>query len=607
MYINEIQKPFPQRNQEVIKSYMSLQEALKDTRVQLDNIEKEIKTLDERKSPYMSAEVKIPEFGIVDIPNADQLKMIPVVKSDDDISIKDLFELICSVGKRMGLSEEGYKYAITSRLKGKRAKAWISYQKLPLRQAITSLIALFDRQDSSIKYALKIKNFAMHKSEDLLNSIQRLLKYVDKCHPTKSEEVLKVLRTETLMLKLDKLLSSRAQREVFRLSEKKLQGGEDISEKELIDNIYTEHMFDQRAGSERSYLEVHSIQPNSQGYDSDNNYHHLSDDDSNSDFEINAIESKRSADDAKFENSDRKQARLDDGQRRMLTARRSTPHDNRPNATINDTVNSSVNKPRFIGNSDAPHIRINNPNPNNRWSNRPRPQSGRFQSNDRTLPNNVPRQSFRELLHSRNAPLQQQQQNRNDNGRFNGRFENGRFGSRNQSFGNNFEREKPQWNDFNLRFGRPQNTYSGPSSARQRVSSWPGQRSNSWSNQRPSPYSRPDYRSSNFTPLGSSRGQSFNSRSPYDRFRQNQQSQFNPNRSGVNPDGSYRTRFNNGLRQNLSVRTNPPEIYQQISMGKPSVNSLCMKCPREEKAHAEADCPRAGQVFRNNNRLNSWR
>ena len=599
MFLLELRKPVDQRNNDIIENHNILQAAIRESRDQLLKVQKELQALEDKKSPYVT-EIKVPKFGKNDLPQTDILKMLPIVKNDDDISLRNLYDLIVKYGTKMQLSEDGYKYAITSRLKGKRAKAWLALQKYPLKEAITSLISMFDKQDSSFKYATKIQQFKKLAKEDVNNSITRLIKYCNKAHPTKSEEVLKVLRCEIIMQKLDKLLSPRAIREIFRISEKKAQLGEELSEKELIDTIITEDMFDQRSEG-RSFVELHNMSKRHKiEYDSDQEYRRLSD--SDSDFEINAIEHKRGPIDDGTPSTYQKQAKTDSNpeiHRKFLNARRSSSNpEGRIRSASGTQIRTDQNgqrpyqeqgrRPIMVGKDNNPYIKVNSPNPNNKWHQKFANRTDRSQGQSNASTNRFisePRRNLREFLSSRNAPLAYKD-NRNEGQNFQNRGQNS--SQDNRRFWQNRENQNTN-----------QRQMQGFQQQRTRHNSWPNQARNRYNSQN---------QGANFVPLGTNR---YNNRAPFqneNRPYQNESRYQNGNRMYQNSDrfGNQSNRFQpnrgyqNDLKHNMQVNTNPPSIFQQISMGRPAANALCLRCPKDQTAHSQAQCPRnrGNQDFR---------
>ena len=511
-YENEILKPPQEQNKNLISSHLTLKSTLDLQKSRLLDLEKQLKELVARKSPYLINEIKMPKYGTKDFFDPDHIKMFPVVSGDDDISIKNLFELLSEWGEGIGLSEKGIKHALFSRLRGKRAKAWLTYNKLPLKEAVTNLILLFDKIESKHKHSTDIENFKPEVGEDIQNSVQRLLQYINKyLEYIKDNKERKILRKEYLKSKLSVLLSPRAYREVFRAITLKDQIGEEVSEKELLSLIHTESMFDQRTKEDKSYnINLNNIKLESEeGEEGEEGEEDT--------FELSAIEHKRPSMGDTFSRQPKIQKHND---RKILVPNRK--HDgSKPN-------------PIIIGRNSTPYVTVNNPtmskyhprNPSNQSSS-PTNSFHQRNSNDRV----------KEFIHSRNSPLirdsrgnqQYSNQYRNfDDNRYSKSFENFRTNNR------------QRWNSY------PSNDYKNS-------------------------YPSNDYIT----------GPRFNN--------------------------SYRNRNsykqNNGLRHNLQVRTNPPAIFQQISMDE--LNSLCVNCPKDLGNHKVSDCPKLeGQVFRRASRIN---
>ena len=386
------QKPEKDRDNELIASHLSLKSSLADQEIRLKELENKIKEIAQRKSPYCVSDISMPKLGNIETFDADAIKMFPVVGSDEDIPIKDLFDMLSEWAEDIGLSEKALKRAIFGRLRGQRAKAWLSYQKQPLKEAITSLSLLFDKNDNPLKYATEIKNFSKDPNEDIQNSVERLIRAINKYLENRSDHDKKVLRFEYLKEKLDKLLSPRAQGEVFKYIESKRQVGEEVTERELVSLIYKEDMFDQRSEANQSFVKLQNINVESSSQNS--NYFEEDVDDLcdrfNESLEINAVEHKRPfssiSNDSRPDSRNFKQIRPNE--RRMISPVRRQGGSN----------------PIVVGNQGQPLIRVGNPNPNNRWHNK-----SSHNSNSRLSQNNQqPSDNFRNL-YARNAPLQQQQ------------------------------------------------------------------------------------------------------------------------------------------------------------------------------------------------------
>ena len=425
------QKPEKDRDDELIASHLALKSSLDDQKIRLKELENKIKEIAKRKSPYCVSDISMPKLGNIETFDADAIKMFPIVGSDEDISIKDLFDMLSEWAEDIGLSEKALKRAIFGRLRGQRAKAWLSYQKQPLKEAITSLSLLFGKNDSPLKYATEIKTFSKGPNEDIQNSVERLIRAINKYLENRSDHDKKVLRFEYLKEKLDKLLSPRAQGEVFKYIESKRQVGEEVTERELVSLIYKEDMFDQRSEANQNFVKLQNINVESTTEDFDDEINDLCD--RYATFEINAAEHKRPFSSISHDNSpdsrNFKQARPNE--RRMISPVRRQGGSN----------------PIVIGNQGQPLVRVGNPNPNNRWHNKSRQNSnGRFsQSNQQGS------QDFRNL-HSRNAPLQQQdfrpQTRYNRNADSDRRFQSNDY-SRPQYQNSGFNRPQYQNNGYN--------------------------------------------------------------------------------------------------------------------------------------------------------------
>ena len=436
-YFKEISKVSQEQDKDFINGHISLKETVSELEMKLIEIKENIEGLVNRKSPYSYGDIKMPKFGKKDSFQTESVKLFPIVSSDEDISIKDLFTCMSEWSENEGLSESALKRAIFSRLRGPRAKSWITYQKQPIKEAITSMIMLYDKHDSPMKYSNLIKDFKKLPNEDIQNSVGRLIHATNKYLEFRPSSEQKVIRREILISKLGILLSARGYSEVFRKLEETKQLGCDLSEKELLSLIYTEDMFDKRSNMD-NYLQI-------------NNINREDAEDLCEDLELSAIEHKRKPGDPLdtpiFRRPDFKQAKTT-----------SEPSLYRPIITPKRTIpNYSSNKPIMVGRDNRSYVKIGNPNPNNKWHNRENYRESnhhRYGYDDRKA-----------FISSRNAPLVQQNprlgqdrrynneefRRHNNQGHGNYRYDNQRFDSekyRNQRYnGQRYDRDyyyKPQ-------------------------------------------------------------------------------------------------------------------------------------------------------------------
>ena len=495
-YSKEILKPVQEQNKHLIESHLTLSKTLENQKTRLLELEKQIKELISRKSPYLLNEISMPKFGTKDYFDPDHIKMFPVVSSDDDISIKSLFELLSEWGENIGLSEQGLKHAIFTRLRGKRAKAWLTYKKLSLREAIQNLICQFDKIESRQSHKDKINNFKVEIGEDIQNSTQRLLSSINKyLEYVRDEKEKLILRKELIKDKLNVLLSPRAYREVFRVIELRNQCGSEIGEKELLSLIHTESMFDQRTKEDQSYVQLNNI----------SSIEHDTVDDSSNDssYEINAIEHKRTFNESLDNKMSHKIPKMND--RKILVPSRK-----------HDSSNPSPISPIAIGRNNIPYVTVNKPNPMNRF------HAKNFGSDNSTVrPQNENR--FRDIIRERNAPLRYDIQPSKERS----------YGGVDQNYGYpRYNRNREDYNQFRRR------------------NSYPGNRQQYSDN--------------------------------------NTQLRYNNYRQGKN-------NLPSGLKHNLQVRSNPPSIFQQITVDE--LNAICIECPKDAGEHTVSQCQRT-QVFR---------
>ena len=524
---NALEKAIQENNIEFIRGHKSLRDSIENQKKRLKQLTTKIKDLVSKKSPYFPSEIKMPRLGKKDSFNAEQIKLFPTVGSNEDISIKDLFLVLSEWAENEGLSEKGLKRAIFCRLRGGRAKSWLRYKDLPLKDAILSMINLHDRSESVMKYASQIKSFARQSGEDIQNSVERLLVSINKYLENKTVEEQKILRKEILISKLSGLLSQRGYLELERKMEEKRQIGSELSEKEILSLVYTEHIFDQRSNDQKSYLQINNVEKLESREENpiDDITQQLSE------LELNAIEHKRRIDSYKgHEGHDFKQAKTAtnprlDSDRKILSASRqygTTPNSNSEN--ISRIGNNRNSKPIMVGRDGQGYVKVGNPNPNNKWHNR----NTRDSYDHSRIQDQFRNQDRKEFIRSRNSPLLQNSlDDNNQRYRFEGRYD--------RNTQNNF---------------RSDNQFS-----RQRRNSYP----NNPNVRNQGNYGYRDLRRNNFG-----------------------------NR------GSY-TSNGGGLRHNMQIKSNPPAIFQQISIDE--LNSICLKCPRDGKSHNLAQCPQV-QVFR---------
>ena len=376
----QLEKPERNRDDALIAAHLSLKSSLEEQEIRLKKLGSEIVDLAKRKSPYYVSEITMPKLGTKDTFDHEAVKMFPIVASDDDISIKDLFEWLSSWAEDIGLSEKALKRVIFSRLRGQRQRAWLTYQKQPLKEAITSLSLLFDKNETPQNVLQEIKQFSKGINEDIQNSCQRLIRHIDKYLENRTDHDRSILRREYLLDKLDKLLSPRALREVFRIIEQKQQLGETMSEQDLLSSIYKEDMFDKRIEASQNGIRLNNVSGEIDiPYDSFEDHDSLSD---FNDLEINAAEHKRKFEE---ENTSFKHARTDE-RRKLSPVRR-----------------QGGSAPIVIGAQGKPLIRVGNPNPNNKWHNRTSNSYGRPNQAPYTRPN-------QNYDRPRQLPFQQQQQ-----------------------------------------------------------------------------------------------------------------------------------------------------------------------------------------------------
>ena len=441
-YLEEICKKV--QDKDFIKGHISLKDTVLELESRLTDLKVKIESLLSKKSPYSYGDIKMPKFGKKDSFQTESVKLFPIVSSDEDISIKDLFSCVSEWAENEGLSEAALKRAIFSRLRGPRAKSWITYQKQPIKEAITSMIMLYDKHDSPMKYSNLIKDFKKLPNEDIQNSIGRLCHAIDKYLEFRPSSEQKVIRREILLSKLSHLLSPRGYSEVFRKLEETKQLGSELSEKEILSLIYTEDMFDKRSNMD-SYLQINNINKDNDNLGS------LCDEFES--LELSAIEHKRKPGDALdtpiFRNRpDFKQAKTTSEPslyRKVLEAKRNIP-------------NYSNNKPIMVGRDNRSYVKIGNPNPHNRWHNR-----------DNYEQSNYPRYNDRkEFISSRNAPLQVQENTRyrSNDAEFNRYDQRNKFNN-SSSYNNRSERQRTfsYPNNFRSNYSsnyRPQRNSYGP-------------------------------------------------------------------------------------------------------------------------------------------------
>ena len=353
-------------------------------------------------------DVQLPKFGTKDNFSYESLKMFPCVGNDEDISIKDLYNLLKDWAQDEGLSEQGLKRALLCRLRGARAKSWLRYQKYPLRDAITSMICLYDRQESIIKYSNIIKTFSRRAGEDIQQSVERLLSAINKYLESRSPDEAKIIRKEILISKLPILLSSRGYQELERKMEEKRQIGVELDEKSIIQFIYTENIFDQR-NADKTYLQLNNVE--------DDKINSLSDDFSRLSLDLNAIEHKRSigphGNIHDFKQAKTKQNPRLDSERKILSATRQFE----PTASAyggNDSkfINDRENRPILVGRDNKPYVKVGRPNSENIWSSRLKDRNQGYNQqfnkmgNQPIRPNfDQSRQNRSDFIASRNAPL----------------------------------------------------------------------------------------------------------------------------------------------------------------------------------------------------------
>ena len=221
-YKNEVKKEKDKQDIEVLQQYRLLETEVKTLTTQLDEIEKKIKKMMDTPSPFAIQNIKMPKVGTEDTYNHKKLDCVPY--SDEKTSVREVWNFLVEIGEDLKLSETGFKRAMWSRLTTEQRESFDSYKEKPLKEAINSLISHFDNPLKSYHYHDLINNFTRKETENITNSIYRLLSYVDKAFRNQSMEKeedkdLQVLRIRTLE---DKLRGMCRTKEMYTSITKKL-------------------------------------------------------------------------------------------------------------------------------------------------------------------------------------------------------------------------------------------------------------------------------------------------------------------------------------------------------------------------------------------------
>ena len=262
-YQNEIKKEKKDQDKDVVRRYQSLETEVKTLTKNLDDIEKKIMKMLDTPSPFSIRNIKMPKLGTEDTYNHKDLEILPY--SDEKTSVREVWNFLVEVGEDLKLSEKGFKRALWSRLTSEQRDSFDTYKEQPLKEAIQSLINHYDNPMKTYHYVDLITNFKRKQSENITNSIYRLLSYVEKAfrNPLKKkneDEDLKVLRIRTLE---DKLRGMCGTQEMFKGITKKLdkirEQNKTPTVTDIIQAAQLEEEIHERSEMDKLSLELNNI------------------------------------------------------------------------------------------------------------------------------------------------------------------------------------------------------------------------------------------------------------------------------------------------------------------------------------------------------------
>ena len=168
------------RNKELL---VKIDNIIANLKKDLTDLEVKMRSIVQAKSPIIP-EPECPVFGIV---NDVDFSTMSSIKNYDpsDSSIMELWRRIVSVAKRKNLSEEALKTILFTKLHGKAARSYETYQSRGVIEIVKLLSSEFDQPISKASFLKEIHSFSRGKDECLLNCINRLKNLVYSAYKSK--------------------------------------------------------------------------------------------------------------------------------------------------------------------------------------------------------------------------------------------------------------------------------------------------------------------------------------------------------------------------------------------------------------------------------------
>ena len=168
------------RNKELL---IKLDNIIANLKTDLTDLEVKMRSIVQAKSPIIP-EPECPVFGTV---NDVDFSTMSSIKNYDpsDSSIMELWRRIISVAKQKNLSEEALKTILFTKLHGKAARSYETYQSRGVIEIVKLLSSEFDQPISKASILKEIHSFSRGKDECLLNCINRLKNLVYSAYKSK--------------------------------------------------------------------------------------------------------------------------------------------------------------------------------------------------------------------------------------------------------------------------------------------------------------------------------------------------------------------------------------------------------------------------------------
>ena len=353
-YDNEMAKPIGARNKNLIGCFDLLQKQVMNLKTELETLQEKLTKIKDKTSPYQNHQIKMPKLGNQDSFKLENINCVPILESGTKLNVTDIWNYICTLGESLKLSEHGFKLALLSRLKDEYCSAWQAYKDLPLFEAVKNLAAHFDNPTRSYEYANQIHTFGRMASESIGNAIQRLKLLIKQTYQDEdmSKLDMELIGRKIIEDKLKSLVSPEVYRRIVKRIDREQEDGRKITIDDLQSIAQIEEGYIRRADFAKPSIEINHLGSTSELQDR-----------SDEDLEINAIEHKRPHPEDNTEQFTSKRYLDKDGnqhEKRTFQPPREEQRQQRPIRT---------------GSPFQPHYVINNPRPQNRWTERQRSQT----------------------------------------------------------------------------------------------------------------------------------------------------------------------------------------------------------------------------------------